>query len=355
MLFGMVALFAVGTSVQSGWVLAMVALLGGIVVVGVLFPFRAFTGLRIRRECPRVATADGSVGVSLVVTNAGRRPRGLVRLDDVFLGRASGVVGLLGPGQSRTYRSRRQGARRGVYTSGPCKLTSGAPFGLVLLRKTVDVDSTILVRPRVFVPHGELSMGREGLAAAPVGDTVTVREYVPGEPLRHVHWPSSARRGTLLVREFEAGEGRRLILAADTPPNGRVADAVASAACSLGMDVMRQGYELSLATPGADLERADGSDDVLDWGARLEGDGSEIGPLLAGVHAGALACVLEASPRTQGVVDELARRASTDDVHVVLIGDDVGDAHAHLTGAGATVGHLSVEGVEALCSASASA
>ena len=30
-----------------------------------------------------------------------------------------------------------------------------------------------------------------------------VREYVPGDPMKRIHWPSSAHRGQLMVKEFE--------------------------------------------------------------------------------------------------------------------------------------------------------
>ena len=85
------------------------------------------------------------------------------------------------------------------------------PLGLTTLEVPGPEAVTVLVRPRVpdlhtlFTDSGAWGTGgRRSLRQRPSGlEPYSVRAYVEGEPLRAVHWPSSARRGELMVRELE--------------------------------------------------------------------------------------------------------------------------------------------------------
>lgn len=100
---------------------------------------------------------------------------------------------------------------RGRYALGPGQLVAHDPFGLVRATIELDARASILVRPRVpeldtlFTDSGGWGEGgrqlriRRASGLEPHG----VREYVEGEPLRAVHWPTSARRGELMVRDLE--------------------------------------------------------------------------------------------------------------------------------------------------------
>jgi uncharacterized protein (DUF58 family) len=100
---------------------------------------------------------------------------------------------------------------RGRYRLGPGRLVVDDPLGITTLEVRGPADVTVLVRPRVpelhslFTDSGAWGTGgRRSLQRRPSGlEPHSVRAYVEGEPLRAVHWPSSARRGELMVRELE--------------------------------------------------------------------------------------------------------------------------------------------------------
>lgn len=100
---------------------------------------------------------------------------------------------------------------RGRYRLGPGRLVIDDPLGLTTLEVPGPGEVTVLVRPRVpelhtlFTDSGARGTGgRRALQPRPSGlEPHSVRVYVEGEPLRAVHWPSSARRGELMVRELE--------------------------------------------------------------------------------------------------------------------------------------------------------
>lgn len=97
--------------------------------------------------------------------------------------------------------------RRGVFDVGPVEVTRADPLGLWRTVQRAGAVHRLWVHPR---PH-DLTL-RAGQAPSLDGDagdqafdgSVTfhaLREYVPGDDLRLVHWRSFARTGELLVRE----------------------------------------------------------------------------------------------------------------------------------------------------------
>ncbi|MCS7220649.1 MAG: DUF58 domain-containing protein [Anaerolineae bacterium] len=101
--------------------------------------------------------------------------------------------------------------RRGVYTLGPTEVRMGDPFGLFQVTLRYPETDTILVYPRVMhLPSLELPRGAaSGRARASQRSheralmAATVRLYQPGDSLHLIHWPISAHRGELMVKEFD--------------------------------------------------------------------------------------------------------------------------------------------------------
>jgi uncharacterized protein (DUF58 family) len=126
------------------------------------------------------------------------------------------VVGPLGElvtpvDRSGTARLVVRRAPRGRYALGPGRLVGVDPLGLSRVELAVEEGTAVLVRPRVpeldalFTDSGVWGEGgRRAMLRRPSGlDPHGVRAYIEGEPLRSVHWPTSARRGELMVRDLE--------------------------------------------------------------------------------------------------------------------------------------------------------
>lgn len=333
--FGALLLFGVGTNVQAGWVLVVAALLLGIAVAGLLTPIRALHGIEVERIVPKRVGAGEAIDVSLTVRNASGRLRGLIRASDDFCGRGEAVVDLLPSGGSVTFTGRRRAARRGVYEGGPCELTSGAPFGVLEARRTVEVSSPLVVHPRIYDARSWRRRGPAGASAlASVGDVSSVRDYRPGDPLRHIHWRSVARRDRLVVREFDREAHGSLDVAAVVGADPDVADAVASVACSIALAALR---DVEVSIGGRRVHTADA---VLDWGARLAPD--DRAPTPAGGEAGVVVV-----PVSLADADALRAAAATTSLSVVLIDDGApsGPLTSLLRGAGADVAVVTPEAV----------
>jgi uncharacterized protein (DUF58 family) len=100
---------------------------------------------------------------------------------------------------------------RGRYLVEAAHATIDDPFGLGRAEVELATGGSLLVYPRLvaldrlFSESGATAQdGRRLLLRRPTGfDLHSVREYEEGESLRKVHWPTTARRGQLMVKELE--------------------------------------------------------------------------------------------------------------------------------------------------------
>ena len=99
--------------------------------------------------------------------------------------------------------------RRGHFTVGPWAVERLDPLGLAVGRRPGDRTSPIIVHPRIHElrgPYGAMHTVEDEAvirkaASDPLSGFVSLREYVDGDDPRLIHWPTSARMGTLMLRE----------------------------------------------------------------------------------------------------------------------------------------------------------
>lgn len=104
-----------------------------------------------------------------------------------------------------------QCTRRGVYILGGTTLETGDPFGMFTLTFHDTTSSTLAVMPPVIaLPRFQiLSSGWAGDGRRnprSLEETINAshtREMTPNDPMRLIHWKSSARYDKLLVHQFE--------------------------------------------------------------------------------------------------------------------------------------------------------
>jgi uncharacterized protein (DUF58 family) len=174
---------------------------------------------------------------------------------------------------------------RGRYRLDRGRLLAGDPLGLGRAVVEVETVSFVTVRPRVpelqtlFTDSGTWGDGgrrafvRRASGLEPHG----VREYVEGEPLRAVHWPTSARRGELMVRELEDAPRESIAVVLDVDAgtvagprgNSSLDDAVRAAAGLVRAHALRsRRVLLVVAAPEPVLQRVRGMGQ--DWELALD-------------------------------------------------------------------------------------
>ncbi|MGH9156113.1 MAG: DUF58 domain-containing protein [Acidimicrobiales bacterium] len=146
--------------------------------------------------------------------------------------------------------------RRSVLTQLGFEVTSRGLCGLAgfTRRRSITLDRPLYVGPRPEAPSAPLpelsgGWGDGRVAPAPGGDVVRgVRAYVAGDPLRHVHWRATARRGDLVVKQVEEPTAPRLDLVLDLGPGGEAGERAASRAAWYTAEARRRGYLVVLST-----------------------------------------------------------------------------------------------------------
>jgi uncharacterized protein (DUF58 family) len=139
-----------------------------------------------------------------------------------------------------------------VAGAGLCGLVTCARRQTVLLPVPMHVGPRPLAPPQAF-PELFGVWGEGAPRPAAMGDVVRgVRDYVPGDPVRRVHWPSSARRGDIVVKEVEEPAAPRLVVGLDMGGGGVAGEAAAGRAAWYAYEALRRGYEVVLATAEAD-------------------------------------------------------------------------------------------------------
>lgn len=153
---------------------------------------------------------------------------------------------------------------RGVYHVGDAVLVTSDPLGLETIEQPLSVAHAVVVHPRpvelrtLFSHVGRLGRGGGRLPLRPrTGlDFRTVREHERGESLRNVHWPTTARRGRLMVRELDdlPRDGVAVVLdCGGVPPRGSQEwsfDVAARVAASLLRAHLVDGTRCVLVTNG---------------------------------------------------------------------------------------------------------
>lgn len=274
----LLAWLAVAHNSGSGWVQALGAVLGAVLVVGLVGPALVVTrALVTLGSCPADAVAGAPTEVHVrsrlparvrpvspagPVAFIGPRRRGVAPRPDRTgppAGAALPDIGRAGSGRAGPDEEAVTlvPARRGLHTELVLEVATAAPFGLLWWARTVrlPLEDALHVSPRLGParppparPADDAGTGDARIAAA-VGEPRGVRPYRPGDSRRFVHWPASAHRGDVMVREMEGPVAEpvtvRVSLSGETEADERAAEETLGTVVAL----LDQGVPVVLDTP----------------------------------------------------------------------------------------------------------
>lgn len=291
--------------------------------------------LQVRRwVSPTLLGPGQEADVALEVRNVGRS-RSHVYLAEEQVDRALGAPArlLLPPleaGEARVVRYRVQGRARGAYPIGPLTVRQPDLFGLTTVCHRLPGEDQLIVLPRIErLADTEPAAGAvpgEGPAVRMVAtrgeEDVTTRPYREGDDLRRVHWPATAHRGTLMVREEEHPATRRAVLALDARRSAMGGDDLewaVSALASVAVLLHGRGFTLHLHLPGAPAQEALPLHTVLRRLAVLDVVDAELAPLRP---EGLIVAAVPGGTRTADVLARIAPDRGSAGVLFLLAGDD---------------------------------
>lgn len=187
----------------------------GVIIVALVWAWANMRGLQFRRLIRSERSQVGKyIEETLELSNHSRWPKLWVEVEDFsdLPGhQVSRVVNSLRRDGTSRWQVRTQCQQRGRFVLGPTTLTSGDPLGIFRFTRDVPESTSLIVVPstvelREFTPpSGYLAGGETMLRRTPyVTPSISgVREYAPGDSFSRIHWPSTARAGRLISKEFE--------------------------------------------------------------------------------------------------------------------------------------------------------
>jgi uncharacterized protein (DUF58 family) len=242
--------------IALGWGLVVLAVAASVWLVG-----RGAGTIRLVLPAQRVVVGEPAEA-RLIAANPGRRRFAGVQLE---LPVGTRVVERVLPGLPRggafDEQFRIPTERRGVVPVGPARTVRADPIGLMRREIVWSETAELHVHPRT-VPIAALSTGFiRDLEGSPTRDLTAsdiafhaLREYVPGDDRRFIHWKSSAKTGTFMVRQFEETRRSRLMVLLDLEPGAYTDDAefelAVSAAASVGARAIRDARTVSFVVSG---------------------------------------------------------------------------------------------------------
>lgn len=228
---GVLLIVAVTLHIQQLFVMAaMVALLAP---VSYLLSCRMLRGLKVRRQLPHRLTAGKVAEVKVTVHNVGSLRRTLFSVQEVLPAGLTAPAGNehlivdLGPDEQYAMTYELLPLRRGVYELSELRLITSDATGLFDFVRSATDSHELLVYPQVLtlpdlwptraatghVPQTSKRMLGQG------PDFYGVREYVPGDDLRRIHWKVTAHRGKLTVIERERAQNLAATVILDLSQN----------------------------------------------------------------------------------------------------------------------------------------
>ena len=257
----------IGVNSQSGWLFWLAGLLLAALVVSWVISISQVRKLSmVRRHRPEV-NEEEPLKVTLEVRNHGRFSRNLLEVIDedpcsgdphgrprlkaarknlreqlrdpspkrkessaANGGRAAFLISRIEAGGEVSLTYTRGGLRRGTYEDWPGYFYSEGIIGLARHTSRARVESHLVVLPHYaelrsfplvdsFLHPQRTPQGYSSSKGAGI-DYYGVREFRSGDPLRHVHWKTTARRGELVVKEFERETGTPLVVLIDNRAGG---------------------------------------------------------------------------------------------------------------------------------------
>ncbi|WP_086662377.1 DUF58 domain-containing protein [Lentzea kentuckyensis] len=250
--------------------------------------------LTVVREVRPHRVFEGSAAQgTLTVTNIGRRRSPPLLVTETVGGHRTTVpVPALATGDSCTVGYALPATKRGRYLIPPVELGHSDPLRLLHRGRPRGSELVVHVYPRVH-PLALIATGgpqdAEGPtnSSAPLGGAAfhSLREYVPGDDWRRIHWGATARTGTVMARQVVVPDEPRQLVVLDTsaaPYAGSSFEDAVRVAASFCVAAESTGLPFQLRTTGA-LKR-ESSSTALEFLSTVDTSGLGLATLPAQLH-----------------------------------------------------------------------
>lgn len=240
-----ILLFICASFSLSGWQYIITSMLVGSLILGYVLPYLYLNDITIKKKIPSKMQVDKQSLIHITLINTSNIVKHYLNVNDFPLGEINkpfnsgkntnafdinsknSILEKSPIGEKMEYFIKTVCAKdsvdieytyspskRGIHNSGSVDVSTSSPFGMFILRKNFNNNEEVIIYPKVLEIRGGwlnridgrqvcTEISRNYILTNIASITRNLREYIPGDSPRTVHWPTSAKANNLYVREFE--------------------------------------------------------------------------------------------------------------------------------------------------------
>jgi len=223
-----ISFFGAATNTMAGWLYVISGIILALLILSAVLPARSLKQIQIRRHPISPVSVGDLLTIELDIANQTLKPKTLLQVQDVLqsqLGKpVQTPIEAIAPQSVYKWVYSHSTTKRGIYRWYEVQLRTGAPLGLFWCRRSWNAPAVAIIYPTVL-PLTQCplvdELGKEDSVqifsnsrshSATENLTRALRPYRVGDPIRLIHWRSTARYGDLRVRELEVFTGSQEII-----------------------------------------------------------------------------------------------------------------------------------------------
>jgi len=236
-----ISFFGAATNTMAGWLYVISGIIFALLGLAAVLPVRSLGSIRIRRRPISPVSVGDPLTIELEIENCALKPKTLLQVQDLLqseLGMpVQRPVEIIQPQSVHHWVYEYPTAKRGIYRWHEVQIRTATPLGLFWCRRSWQAPAMAIIYPTVLpltrCPlvdeigiEDSTQFYSDRLSHSATEDiTRSLRPYRVGDPLRLIHWRTSARYGELQVRELEVFTGSQdIIICLDSSPQWIFAD-----------------------------------------------------------------------------------------------------------------------------------
>ncbi|ACB49675.1 unknown [Crocosphaera subtropica ATCC 51142] len=215
--------FGAATNTMAGWLYVLSGTILALLILSAILSLRSLSQIQVHRHAIQPVSAGDDLTIEVIIENKSKSPKTLLQLWDIVpvvmeQPKNTAIEAIEPKGEYHwIYYLKTQ--QRGVYHWHEIELRSGSPLGLFWCRRSQEVPAKAVVYPQILpLNHCPLidTIGQEEsdqkqsdrrFQGANEGVTKALRPYRYGDPMRMIHWRTSAKYDEFQVRELEVITG----------------------------------------------------------------------------------------------------------------------------------------------------
>jgi uncharacterized protein (DUF58 family) len=258
--FVLLLMFIGAVNYEASLGFALVFLLLGMFVLSIFYTFRNLSGLHVTATPGNSVFAGEKAEVTVILNRHGRRTYENIRVS--FAGAREAATDLVTEKEQRITLFV-PALKRGYFSPGRLRIETTFPFGISRAWSLIDLDFRCLVYPQPvecdldWLLNSHQQSGNTNIVRGN-DDFYGLRNYVPGDSLKHVAWKVLARGQGMFTKEYSSNRDDKVWLRWDMFPDHDTEQRL-SRLCWCVLQLDAAGIDYGLELPGLVLQPSRGN------------------------------------------------------------------------------------------------